>query len=886
MEETLAALHRFLQTRPGFEAVLVAPTMSMGRQLLAASAARFGGVLGVQVHTPDTLAREQCGTDCPSILSRDAGAMLVLSLLRENGASWPYFSSLGADRITLSAARALLEDILLLEQEGRALPAGQETPRLAGLSVLLAAYQEEKTRRSLWDRYDLFACAADRLKEKPLTVPAAICANVTGEGIVQEFLKEIKADVLPVPCSWEVPPAPALFLPQTVHAPAACLRFVKGCGQENEALFPFYDLLERQIPFGQAAILCAKPEDLLLLREQAARLGVPLTLEGGVPLEKGTLLPLLRALALWYGSGCPVEGLPDLMAGGLVVPHGAAFLKYLRERHVGGQLARYLSCLERTQRDSPAEQLLERCGDWIAFCGTIQALFDEDTRVEEGLALLRPFLQEWYVKRLPQARAPECAALLSALENMAGNAPGGSFFALLPELLDAAGRTPWQSAAPRDGAVHAAPLSRGAFLDRPYTYVLGLGRDALTASGRGSPLLRDEERAALGVPSSNSGAELPVYYLGTVLAAAKGEVTLSYSCFDTEKILAMHPSPVYEKLRETAGPVLFGYHRPVSLTGADRWLEGHGRAAPTIPTVEKAEMPEDFVFSASSLELAMKCPRQFYFQYILKVPQVEKTGLSKRSWLPANVFGTLVHAILEDYFDRLIRGEQAPDLEAICVPYLSAYQQEWPCADQALQDREALRAKGCARSVVEYYWTVQKGSVPRATELTFGRRVEPLKSQPCSMPERFTLQLDEGLSFPFTGSIDRLDWLPNGRDLAILDYKTGRIGTFFRESDSKLQYYLYTKAAEQLGLGQVKQAIYLFLSPAGVQPVICSDPGRDDKRLIQVKALVELLRRGEAAAIAQPIWRDGTPVCDDKDRQSRLRNCANYCPYAALCQEV
>lgn len=681
MEETLAALHRFLQIRPGFEAVLVAPTMSMGRQLLAASAARFGGVLGVQVHTPDTLAREQCGTDCPSILSRDAGAMLVLSLLRENGASWPYFSSLGADRITLSAARALLEDILLLEQEGRALPAGQETPRLAGLSVLLAAYQEEKTRRSLWDRYDLFACAADRLKEKPLTVPAAICANVTGEGIVQEFLKEIKADVLPVPCSWEVPPAPALFLPQTVHAPAACLRFVKGCGQENEALFPFYDLLERQIPFGQAALLCAKPEDLLLLREQAARLGVPLTLEGGVPLEKGTLLPLLRALVLWYGSGCPLEGLPGLMAGGLVVPHGAAFLKYLRERHVGGQLSRYLSCLERTQRDSPAEQLLERCGDWIAFCGAIQALFDEDTRVEEGLALLRPFLQEWYVKRLPQARAPECAALLSALENMAGNAPGGSFFALLPELLDAAGRTPWQSAAPRDGAVHAAPLSKGAFLDRPYTYVLGLGRDALTAPGRGSPLLRDEERAALGVPSSNSGAELPVYYLGTVLAAAKGEVTLSYSCFDTEKILAMHPSPVYKKLRETAGPVLFGYHRPVSLTGADRWLKGHGRTAPTIPTVEKTEMPEDFVFSASSLELAMKCPRQFYFQYMLKVPQVEKTGLSKRSWLP------------------------------------------------------------------------------------------------------------------------------NGRDLAILDYKTGRIGTFFRESDSKLQYYLYTKAAEQLGFGQLEQAI-------------------------------------------------------------------------------
>ena len=887
MEQTLTALHRFLSARPGFEAVLIAPTLSMGRQLLDACAARFGGVLGVRVHTPDTLALELCGADCPGILPHDAGAFLILSLLREKGASWPFFSDLGMDHVTLSAARALLEDLLLLEREGKCLPAGQEDPRLAGLSALWAAYREEKERRGLWDRYDLFAHAAGRLKEKPPAIPMAICANSTGEGIVQSFLKGLNAEVLPVPCAWEAPPVPALFLPQTVSAPAARLRFVRGYGQENEALFPFYDMLECRIPFGQAAILCAGRDTLPLLREQAARLGIPLTLDGGVPLEKGALLPLLRALASWYGGGCPVEGLPGLMAGGLAVPHGAAFLKYLRENHVGGRLSRYLDCLERKKKKylagSPDEQLLSEHNDWIAFCGEIGKLFAETATVEEGLALLRSFLQARYVKS--QVRAQECAALLSALENLAGYTPGGSFLALLPELLDAVSRPPWQSAAPRDGAVHAAPLSKGAFLGRSYTYILGLDRNALTAPGRESPLLRDEERSALGLPGSDSGAELPAYHLVTALAAG-GEVTLSYSCFDTEKMLAAPPSPIYERLRGTTEPVFFGYHRSVSLTGADRWLEGNGSPAPVIGlTAGKAGLPEDFVFSASSLETAMGCPRRFYFQYILKIPQVEKTDLAKRGWLPVNVFGSLVHEVLEDYFDRLIRDQQAPDFDSVCDLHLNAYEQIWPCADQALQAREARRARDCAHSAVEYFR--QKGGVPLATELAFGR--DTLKVQPSySFPEKFTLQLDEELSFPFTGSIDRLDRLPGGEELAIFDYKTGARGMFLRESDNKLQYYLYARAAEQLGLGRVMQAVYLFLTPAGAQPLDVPDPGEDTECLNRVKTLVKLLREGRAADIAQPAWQDTVPVCgsDDKDRQNRLKACANYCPYAALCQEA
>ena len=872
MEQTLSALRDFLQSRSGFASILIAPTRSMGRQLLDAYAARFGGALGVRVHTPDTLALELCGADCPGLLSD--GALLVLSLLRERG----------AEASSLPAARAVLADLQLLEREN-VLPAGN--PRLAELSALLEAYRAEKARRGLWDRYDLFAAAAGR----PLPAPAALCANVTGEGVVRTFLEGLHAAVLPVPSAGTLASAPALFLPQGEEAVSARLRFARGYGRENETLYPFYDLLERRIPFGQAAVLWAGRETRTLLREQAARLGVPLTLDGGVPLEEGTLLPLLRALAAWHEDGCPVEGLPGLMAGGLVPPHGAGLLRFLRKNHAGGGLSRCLDCLEGALSALPAsgggpeEETRGRLTDWLAFFRELEALFSPETGAAEGTALLGAFLPERYVKVQPQVRGAERAALLSALEAVADQA-SGSFCSLLPDLLDAAAGTPWQSASPRDGAVHAAPLSRGAFLDRPYTYILGLERDALTAPGRESFLLRDEERAALGLPRSDAGADLPAHHLGTVLAAAGGEVTLSYSCFDTEKLLSTPPSPAYERLRGQADPVLFGYRRPASLTGADRWLEGQGRPAPAVPA--RAGAPEeealrDFVFSASSLELALDCPRRFYFQYLLQVPQEERTDPARRGWLPANAFGSLVHEALEDYFGLLIETKAPPDLEAVWAARLAAYERAWPCADPALRQREARRAKGCVLSAVRHFRESQADSVPLAVELTFGRK--SAGGGPPELPEVFTLELDRETAFRFTGSVDRLDRLPSGA-LRLVDYKTGDPGKFYRDFSQKLQYFLYARALRQLAEGPVERAEYLFLSPGGVRTLGVKDPGGNQDCLARVKALMNLLRAGQALEAARPVWQDGALRWGGEDAKGRREICARHCPYAGLCEEV
>lgn len=890
MEQTLKALGDFLDARRGFKALLIAPSRSMARQLLDAYAARRGGALGVVPHTPDSLALELCGADCPGLLTGASAMLLVLTLLRERGPALPYFSALGETICTPAAARGLLEDIQLLEREGVALPEAQEDPRLAGLSALLLEYRREKERRGLWDRYDLFSSARDRLKRQPLSCPAALCSNVTGEGVVRAFLEELHAVVLPVPSTRTEVCVPAIFLPQTEGAPTAKLRFVRGYGRENEALFPFYDLLERQIPFGQAAILWAGSAGPALLKDQAARLGIPLTLDGGLPLGDGTLLLLLRRLADWYDSGFPVEGLPDLMACGLVPPRGTQLLQFLRKKHVGYGLSRYFVCLARSLEALPADgsqaEYGSDLGQWLGFFREIEGLFAEDTGIREGLVRLRAFLLQYYVKCRPVVRSPEYAVLLSALEGMLALSPQGSFRALLPTLLDGAARMPCGSTPPRDGAVHAAPLARGAFLDRPYTYILGLERSALTAPGRESPLLRDEERRVLGLPLSGAGAELPLYCLGTVLAAARGEVTLSYSCFDTEKLLSTPPAPAYERLRSEIPTALFSYRRPVSLTGADLWLEGNARpvSLPPVGTADRANLA-DFRFSASSLELAMECPRRFYFQYILGIPQVEKTELTGRTWLPANAFGSLIHETLEGYFSRLIQTRTAPELGPIWSAHLESYRQLWPCANPALEEREARRAEDTVKSALRYFEETQGDSDPLVSELTFGRKTED--PQPYEMPEDFTLHLDQDLSLRFTGSVDRLDRLPSG-GLRVVDYKTGSASHFHQKFDEKLQYFLYARSVRQL-LGQpVEQAEYQFLTPSGVRPLVVNCPENQPGCLDRLKALVKLLREGEAAGCAMPVWKNGKPSRDaeDPERQKRLRGCAYLCPYAELCEEV
>lgn len=894
MEKTLSALHTFLEAREIPDAYLIAPAAAMGSRILEAYAARYGGVLGLRAATPDSLALELCGARCPGLLGREEAALLVLSVWRERGAELPGFSGLAP---TLAAAREILDCLRLLERgTGDLRSAAREggKARLVGLGALLELYRREKETRGLWDRTDLFTQALKALEEAPLASPVLLCANVTGEGPVRAFLERLGGEILPVPLAEEVLPPPgagdpgvpaSLFLPQTRGTCRGELRFVRGYGAENEALFPFYDLLDRQIPFGEAAVLYAGTEAPALLRDQAARLGVPLTMAAGIPLERGSLAPMLGNLAAWQVGGWSVDGLAALLAEGLNPPQGGRLLGFLRKERAGDfGPERYFEALQRALDRGPESEERRRLEDWSRFFRVLRELFpEEETGPEEGLIRLRAFLEDFWAG--PEG---EREALLDAMEGARELVPGGSLLERLPLLLEAAGRTAWQASGPRPDAVHMAPLDQGAFLCRPHTYILGLDREALRAPGLESGLLWDQEREALGLPRSDGDRELPLYHLAAVLAAASGEITLSYAGYDAGRGLDGAPAPAYGRLLGDRRPAFFGYRRSAALTPGDLWLEGRGGgAAPGIPPVLEtpaAELLRDFRFSASALELAMECPRRFYLQYLLAVPQEEKTDPESRVWLPPNALGSLVHETLEDCFGAVAAsGGTLPDPEPLWQGRLEQYRRLWPCGSPELEERDADRARAMVWGALAYFAEEQGGNRPLAAELTFGKRHPEPQALP--MPETFSLRLEGGREILFTGSVDRLDRLPGG-GLCVLDYKTGSMSRFLGSLEHKLQYYLYARALEQILGERVRAAVYLFLTPGGARPLE-RDPG-DPGCAARLRALLDLLYDGAGITLARPVWREGRPVCEpgDPERQEALRGCARLCPYARICKEV
>ena len=203
-------------------------------------------------------------------------------------------------------------------------------------------------------------------------------------------------------------------------------------------------------------------------------------------------------------------------------------------------------------------------------------------------------------------------------------------------------------------------------------------------------------------------------------------------------------------------------------------------------------------------------------------------------------------------------------------------------------ERDEKRAKAMARQANQYYTQQQKGSVPLATELPFGE--EPVHrmvdGKPFTPPEDFQLTLKD-CSMRFTGTVDRLDKLPTG-GLAILDYKTGSASRFIQGLDHKIQYYLYALAMEQL-LGQpVAQATYLLLSPDGVRAVTVDQPSSQPDCAARLDALLKVLGDPARIRMKQPVWDGSDFSCPEEEegRQKRLSACADYCPYAGICQEV
>jgi len=185
-------------------------------------------------------------------------------------------------------------------------------------------------------------------------------------------------------------------------------------------------------------------------------------------------------------------------------------------------------------------------------------------------------------------------------------------------------------------------------------------------------------------------------------------------------------------------------------------------------------------FSYSQLISFDKCPRQYKYTYLLKIPT--RGG-------PSRSFGQSLHQTLHDFLKRYVEKD---DFSASQKELLEIYKQDW-IDDWYINTQQQKRS-------------FRKG---REMLIDFYKRFQ--KENPSIYQENGTAFLEKAFNLKFNGEkfvgkIDRLDELEDG--VEIIDYKTGKPKDKLNK-DRRLQLSIYQIAAEEvLGLNVAKMSFY------------------------------------------------------------------------------
>lgn len=869
MESNWENLDAFVGGRPLRRRLLLAPSRSVGRRLLAQCARRGVLVVGVEAHSLFTLALELCGGEKLRFLTRlqtEEEVARLLSRTEDPLLARPAFRTPGA----AGAVWRLLEELELCCCEP--VPT-EDQPLLRSLLSFGAALRNELAERGLLTRPALYRLALEKLERGEIGAPAQQYARLSTveltplEEQLWQRLTGGAADVIPVP-------------EQDVGALAEGLkgrcRFVRCRGRENELRWLFADLARRGEPLDRSVVAVTGPDYGLSLWREGLRLEVPVAVDGGIPLRHSVLFGLLEGLSDWRESGYEAERfLPLLSCAGFRVAGKGRLQKELRRRKVCWQQERY--ALVWAPQEDDTEELTALRQDWEDLFARLFAALDPGAGQKEALRTL--LLERWKTTSRESAAAGlHTRSLLEQLEPQPEHS-------ILEELLRVVGDSRYLTGSPGGNVLYCGSLEQCPTAGTGTLYVLGLEQYSLEERPVRSPLLSPEERRALGLPE-RAGIS-PRSALERLLSGWTGDVVLTRPDFTVAELQEQPAAPFYEELLALCGAAEepFGFPDMPTLpipsalaqspVGADTPEEAEVVAEPEETGEESfpdlRAWVERQVFSATALERALECPYRFYLEYVLDLRQLQPVSRPLERWLESGTFGTLVHQVLEDYFGAVKDGK-TPDPRALLEERVAELRVSEPPAPPERMAADVERAWLYIERAIGDFDPARRVV---GTEYAFGKEGGGLPLQ----VGKYTIHIQ--------GSIDRLDQLPDGT-YAVVDYKTGESKKYRDHPQRYVQPLLYTLAAQAL-LGEgarVSQAGYLFLKSEEDRALVypqTEESLRDGVN--KLEALLDWLCAPEGCWAKNPcfIW-DGTKLTPGSEKeQEDHKACGTFCPYRAFC---
>ncbi len=429
-------------------------------------------------------------------------------------------------------------------------------------------------------------------------------------------------------------------------------------------------------------------------------------------------------------------------------------------------------------------------------------------------------------------------------------------------------------------------------LEREHNYVIGLSVKNFQVAAKESPVLYDVELEEClddsrgYVPYAMDSDRIKrQQLLDTLHSLERGEIVLSYCYYDTMNLREGNPARIYMDLMSEYAPelelsdveqsgysvceyqhieeVVVFYENP-EVNCVDETSESNciDNAADDLENeiyeseydeLLDEEYDEDFfdggydeedeeeffdedvgivksmAKSPSALQTALRCPRCYYYRYERHIPEPSEQDKDVSVWLNNNERGTLIHKILEEYCEQVLKGKNDvsdkveetvyTQIFDICVQNMT---KEYPYVQQGIfeMERESIRETThnylamlhTELADVNNVWMVQ------ACEYTIEEDVAK-----CYSIE--TDDADEGnvLELIYTGFVDRVDSYVDDkgkRHYRLIDYKTGSKEKLESkiEHNLQIQHVLYAKALEDDN-SIVDKFLYVYLSEDGVDEI-------------------------------------------------------------------
>jgi ATP-dependent helicase/nuclease subunit B len=290
--------------------------------------------------------------------------------------------------------------------------------------------------------------------------------------------------------------------------------------------------------------------------------------------------------------------------------------------------------------------------------------------------------------------------------------------------------------------------------------------------------------------------------------------------------------------------------------------------------------------SPSRLETYATCPYRYFLNYVLALKPIEEPELLER--ISPLERGSLVHRVLEDFLKECGHDDPPSDhrrdahlslLHRIARRHCDRLEQQGLVGYRVLweYDRIAILEdleEWYEHEVADYR---ENGLLPLTFELRFGPAWRGETTGQYSRDEPFTLRIDRG-EIRFQGRADRADVSPDRSRFRVIDYKSGRVGDWYRmnalSGGRALQLPIYLLATSELLdiPWQQSRAEYFFVSRRGEYKRIGLDgewlAGNIDGFTDLLAGMVESM---EAGLFLQ------TP------RIKRSVNNCQYCDYETVC---